>query len=167
MVVRDYSANLISCVGNVLEEYDAGTFHDYWKLSRDVIDELRIKKFYVHLGQSNPGYSGRPNYLNVAIVADNVVVDVEGSIRKSSEWAGLSRNEKGSFIITPLKSIEAIEFHKGSITTIRESSNAKLILIASILGDSTMGKYWIANTDEVNGYLIQFCKALMEAAAIA
>ena len=163
MVVRNYSNSLVSFVENILEEYDAGAFHDYWELSREIIDELPIRRFYVHLGQSNIGYSSRPNYLNVAILADNFVVDVEGAIRPSSNWV-YSSNEQGGFVITPLKSIEAIQFHKGRLSTIRESENAKLILIASILGDSSLGKYWIAKTDDEYDHLVQFGKAMIEAA---
>ena len=111
MVVRGYSKSMVSFVENILEEYDAGAFHDYWKLSREIIDEFPIRRFYVHLGQSNVGFYSRPNYLNVVILADNFIADVEGSIRASSNW-GYSSNEQGGFVITPLKSIEAIQFHK-------------------------------------------------------
>ena len=162
MVVRGNSTDLVSYVEKILEEYDTGAVHDYWTLSRNVIDELPIRKFYVHLGQSNPGSFGRIDYLNVAVVSDNMVVDIEGTIRKSSDL-GYVNSDRGGFVITPLKSIEAIEFHRGPITTIRESSNARLILIASILGDSTMGKYWIARTDDEFGHLVQFGKSLIEA----
>ena len=162
MVASDYSKTLVAYVDDILKEYDAGIFHEYWELSRRVLGDLPIRKFYVHLGSSNPGYFGRIAYLNVAIVCDNLVADTEGTIRKSNE--PYVSNDQGGFVITPLKSIESIEFHKGSISTIRESSNAKLILIASILGDSTMGKYWIANTDDEYSYLVEFGKALMEAA---
>ena len=161
MVGRNYSKTLVEYVDDVLEEYDAGVFHDYWKLSRHVINELPIRKFYAHLGQSNPGAFGRIDYLNVTFVSDNLVADIEGTIRRSNEI--YVSNDQGGFVVTPLRSIEAIEFHNGRISTIRESSDAKLILIASILGDSTMGKYWIANTDDEYDHLVQFGKALMEA----
>ena len=163
MVVRGNSTNLVSYVEKILEEYDTGAFHEYWTLSRNVIDELPVRKFYVHLGQSNVGFSSRPNYLNVAIVADNLVADIEGPIRASSNW-GYSSNEQGGFVVTPLKSIESIQFHEGRLSTIRESANAKLILIASILGDSSLGKYWIAETDDEYDRLVQFGKAMIEAA---
>ena len=162
MVVRDYSKSLVSFVDNILAEYDAGAFHDYWKLSREVLDELSIRKFYVHLGRSNVGFSSNPNYLNVVILTDNFVADVEGAIRTSSNW--YVSNEQGGFVITPLKSIEAIQFHEGRLSTIRESSNAKLILIASVLGDSSLGKYWIAETDDEYDHLVQFGKAMIIAA---
>lgn len=162
MVVRDYSKSMDTFVENILEEYDAGVFRDYWELSREVINEFPIRKFYVHLGQSNPGYFGRIDYMNVAIVSDGLVADVEGTIKRSGEFS--VSNDQGGFVVTPLNSIEAIEFHEGPINTIRESSNAKLILIASILGDSSMGKYWMANTDDEYKHLVRFGKALLEAA---
>ena len=159
MVAQDCSKSLGAYVGNILQEYDAGAFHHYWELSRDVIGELPVRKFYVHHGQSYD----RLNYLNVAILADRFVIDIEGAVRTSRYGYGV--NDQGGFVITPLKSIEAIEFHVGRLSTIQESSNAKIILIASILGDSAMGKYWIADTDEEYQYLVQFGKSLMELSA--
>ncbi len=163
MSVSDNSDALVSIVENILDEYDEGDFHDYWELSGKVTGELPVRRFYIHTGQADHGHSSVPGRLNVGILTDNSVVDVEGylSVRGYVHYA--PSIESGSLDILPLKAIESIEFHEGPIQTLHESSNAKLVLIANILGRDDIGRYWIAETDDEYGCLVRFGAALMEA----
>ena len=165
MVARDYSRTLDSLVEGIREEYGAGDFHDYWELSREVLGGLPIRKFYVHRIQSGYGPYARLNSLNVTILTDGSVVDIGGSIRKTNE-SSFSSDTPNGLVVTPLKSIGTIKFQKGSIQTIRESSNAQLVLLAQVIGDVGIGAYWIANTDEEYDYLVEFGKALMKAVTV-
>ncbi len=125
MEVRDHSNSLMSVVEKILNEYEEGDFHDYWELSGEVSEEFPDRKFYVHTGRtSQPFYGASPTWrrLNVAILTDNSIIDIEGNLNKPGYSNYVSPNESGSLIITPLKSIESVEFHMGAIQTLRESS---------------------------------------------
>ena len=168
MADRDNSSVLVSKIDGILDEYDEGDFHDYWELSGDVTEDLSVRKFYIH--SSNQGqsfYSSPPtrSRLNVAILTDNSIVDIEGSLNKPGYSYYVSSNESGSLQVTPLRSIESIEFHMGPIQTLRESSKAKLVLLAHIVGDAGIGRYWIAETEAEYGHLARFGEALIEAVA--
>ena len=165
MVVRDNTRHMVSFVEGMINEYDAGDFHDYWKLSRIVIDEMPVLKFYIFTGQTGSGFSTSPSRLNVAILTNKAVVDVFGGIRRGNQFS--YGNESGGFAITPLKSIQSVMFHNGPLQTLQESSRAKLLLIARILGDASIGRYWVADTDDQYDHLVQFGKALMKAAVEA
>ena len=69
MVGHEYTEQLNSVVERNLEEYALDTLEDYWDLSREIIDELPVRGFYVH---AEPGYG------NVAILTDDLIVDIQG-----------------------------------------------------------------------------------------
>lgn len=162
---RDNSHPLVSMIEGLLDEYSGGDFREYWQLSREVAGALPIRRFYIHTKRSNSGLGFAPilNRLNVAILSDETVIDIEGNVKTASGVSYSNPNESGNLLITPLRSIESIEFHEGRIPTLQESSNAKLILIANILGRDDIGTYWIAETDDEYNYLVKFGKALTEA----
>lgn len=166
MADRDNSSVLVSKIDSILGEYGGGDFHDYWELSGEVTEELPVRKFYIHSAYTGQSFYGSPpprGKLNVALLTDDFIVDIEGNLNKQEHSYYMSSSESGSLIVTPLRSVESVELHVGSIQTLRESSNAKLILIAHIVGDAGIGKYWIAETDNEYTHLIKFGEALIEA----
>lgn len=164
MAVRNYSKTLDLIVEDILKEQGkGGTFQNYWEISRDTIGKLPVRKFYVHTRQTNMAFYGRVTYLNVAILTDGLVIDIEGNITTNSLVSFSYPDASDGFTVTHLKSIGTVKFQNGPIKTLRETSNAQLVLSAQVIGEDGIGAYWIAITDNEYDYLVEFGKALIEA----
>lgn len=144
---RDYSEQLKSVVAEILVEDDLDTFEEYWELSQAILGNTPIRRFYV---RTDDGYA------NVALLTDDLIVDIEGEEDDDSE---------GSLTLNPIRVIDSVRFHEGSVETIPESSEALLVLFVSVFGSTDVGPYWIAYSDEESKYLTLFGKAVVEAIA--
>lgn len=146
MAEPDYTEQLNSVIESVLEEHGLDTFEEYWNLAQEVLEDMPIRRFYVH---AESGYG------NVAVLTDSLLIDIDGD--KDEE------DSSGIFTITPIKTIGEVRFHEGSVPTIPASSDAELLLFVSVFGDTDIGRYWIADTEQERDYLVLFGKALIEA----
>ena len=143
MAGQDYSEQLKSVVASILIEDDLDTFEEYWQLSQHVLGNTAIRRFYA---RTDDGYA------NVAILTDDLIVDIEGEEENDST---------GSLTFNPIRVIDSVRFHEGSVETIPESSEASLILFVSVLGATDVGPYWLAYNDEEYELLTLFGKALV------
>lgn len=147
MAGQDYSDQLKSVVADILIEDDLDTFEEYWQLSQHIIENTPIRRFYV---RTDDGYA------NVALLTDDLIVDIEGEE---------DDNSTGSLTFNPIRVIDSVRFHEGSVETIPESSEALLVLFVSVFGSTDVGPYWIAYSEEEYRYLTLFGKAVVEAVA--
>ncbi|MCH7626330.1 MAG: hypothetical protein IIC83_10435 [Chloroflexi bacterium] len=146
MAGQDYSEQLKSVVADILLEDDLDTFEEYWQLSQFVLGNTPIRRFYV---RTDDGYA------NVALLTNDLIVDIEGE----------DDDSEGSLTLNPIRVIDSVRFHEGSVETIPESSEALLVLFVSVFGSTDVGPYWIAYSEEESRYLTLFGKAVVEAIA--
>lgn len=146
MAGQDYSEQLKSVVADILLEDDLDTFEEYWQLSQFVLGNTPIRRFYV---RTDDGYA------NVALLTDDLIVDIEGE----------DDDSEGSLTLNPIRVIDSVRFHEGSVETIPKSSEALLVLFVSVFGSTDVGPYWIAYSEEESRYLTLFGKAVVEAIA--
>lgn len=144
MAGRDYTEQLNSVVESILEEYGLDTFKDYWNLSRAVIGNLQVRRFYV---QAEPGYG------NVAILTDDLLIDIEGE----------NDEPPGSLSLHRISSISGVEFFDGPVADIPDTEEAQLVILAYAAGSEIVDLHWVAETEEEMSYLLLFGKALVEA----
>ncbi len=144
---QDYTEQLKTVVADMLLDDDLDTFEEYWHLSQLILGNVPIRRFYV---RTNNGYA------NVALLTDDLIVDIEGEEEDDSG---------GSLTLNPIRVIDSVRFHEGSVETIPESSEALLVLFVSVFGSTDIGPYWIAYSDEESRYLTLFGKAVVEAIA--
>lgn len=146
MAGQDYSEQLKSVVAEKLDEDDLDTFGEYWQLSQLVLGNTPIRRFYV---RTDDGYA------NVALLTDDLIVDIEGE----------DDDSEGHLTLNPIRVIDSVSFHEGSVETIPKSSEALLVLFVSVFGSTDVGPYWIAYSEEEYKYLTLFGKAVVEAIA--
>ncbi|MCH9010714.1 MAG: hypothetical protein IIC21_08830 [Chloroflexi bacterium] len=146
MAGRDHSEQLKSVVAEILVEDDLDTFREYWQLSQLILGNTPIRRFYV---RTDDGYA------NVALLTDDLIVDIEGE----------DDDSEGSLTFNPIRVIDYVRFHEGSVETIPKSSEALLVLFVSEFGSTDVGPYWIAYSEEEYRYLTLFGKAVVEAIA--
>ena len=147
MAGQDYSEQLKSVVAEILVEDDLDTFREYWQLSQLILGNTPIRRFYVRTDEG---------YANIAILTDDLIIDIEGEEDDDSE---------GSLTFNPIRVIDSVSFHEGSVETIPKSSEALLVLFVSVFGSTDVGPYWIAYSEEEYRYLTLFGKAVVEAIA--
>lgn len=147
MAGRDHSEQLKSVVAEILVEDDLDTFREYWQLSQLILGNTPIRRFYVRTDEG---------YANIAILTDDLIIDIEGEEDDDSE---------GSLTFNPIRVIDSVSFHEGSVETIPKSSEALLVLFVSVFGSTDVGPYWIAYSEEESRYLTLFGKAVVEAIA--
>ena len=147
MAGRDHSEQLKSVVAEILVEDDLDTFREYWQLSQLILGNTPIRRFYVRTDEG---------YANIAILTDDLIIDIEGEEDDDSE---------GSLTFNPIRVIDSVSFHEGSVETIPKSSEALLVLFVSVFGSTDVGPYWIAYSEEEYRYLTLFGKAVVEAIA--
>ena len=147
MASRDHSEQLKSVVAEILVEDDLDTFREYWQLSQLILGNTPIRRFYVRTDEG---------YANIAILTDDLIIDIEGEEDDDSE---------GSLTFNPIRVIDSVSFHEGSVETIPKSSEALLVLFVSVFGSTDVGPYWIAYSEEEYRYLTLFGKAVVEAIA--
>ena len=147
MASRDHSEQLKSVVAEILVEDDLDTFREYWQLSQLILGNTPIRRFYVRTDEG---------YANIAILTDDLIIDIEGEEDDDSE---------GSLTFNPIRVIDSVSFHEGSVETIPKSSEALLVLFVSVFGSTDVGPYWIAYSEEESRYLTLFGKAVVEAIA--
>ena len=94
-------------------------------MSQFVLGNTPIRRFYV---RTDDGYA------NVALLTNDLIVDIEGE----------DDDSEGSLTLNPIRVIDSVRFHEGSVETIPESSEALLVLFVSVFGSTDVGPYWIA-----------------------
>ena len=150
MTSRDRSHQLDQIVRDATEEHGLNTFLQYWELYKSVSSISRIQAFYVREGADQQHYS-RVSYLNVAIVGDGLVVDVEGD----------DNTRRGGLSVRSLKSVTDLAIHPGPLPGLRNTQNAKLVVITKSAGESEVGLHWVAATEDEEKHLLRFAQALM------
>ena len=152
MTNRDRSPLLNQIVRDASEEHGLETFLQFWRLYEKIAPVSCAQAFYVREGANQWIYS-RVNYFNVAIIGDGLVVDIEGD----------DGTRKGGLSIQSLRSVTRVTVHPGSLPGLRNSQNAKLVVITSNAGESEVGLHWVATTDEQEAHLLRFAGALTNA----
>lgn len=147
MVERDLTEQLNSKVQEMLDEYDLEVFEEYWDLSREVLGDISVRKFYV---QFNEGYG------NVAVLSDELVVDIEGA--DDAEEGGLLN-------VKPLKALSSVEFRQGPVDTLPHSEDTQLVMLLYEAGTDDWDMHWTAENDDERRHLVNFGRAVIEAIA--
>ena len=153
--------SVISSVGEILRDYNLGNFHHHWEIGRKIIGASPVNAFYIHRVDSSGNDESTALALNVAVLTGVSVVDIEGDVTRQPNLE--SATESSNVSILPLRAISAVEFHMGPIQTLRESANAKLVLLVEISGNNRIGRYWVADSDDEYENLLMFGKDLADA----
>ena len=135
--------SLVSSVEEILCDYGLGDFHHYWEIGRQIIDAPPVNAFYIHRSDSADSDESTAFTVNVAVLTGVSVVDIEGDVTRQPYPYTDSTAVSNNVSILPLRAISAVEFHRGPIQTLPESSNAKLVLLVEISGNNRIGRYWV------------------------
>ena len=141
----DYTKQMATVVERTIEENELEAFEEYWELSRELIDGLPVRAFYL---AADEGYG------NLAIITDRSIIDIE---------ADDDDDDFGYVSVTTIESIAKVHFRAGPVPTLPDSQDAQLTIILSITGATGSGPYWIAETDAEYKRLTRFGAALMSA----
>ena len=145
MPSSDYTKQMAAVVERTIEENQLEAFEEYWELSRELIDGLPVRAFYL---AADEGYG------NLAIITDRSIIDIE---------ADDDDDDFGYVSVTTIESIAKVHFRAGPVPTLPDSEDAQLTIILSIAGATGSGPYWIAETDAEYKRLTRFGAALMSA----
>lgn len=129
-------------VEDILSNEGIKDFLKYWSIAKEIISELAIRSFYCRL---------ETNYVNLAILTDKSIVDIE---KKNDQ------SNSGHVIVTAVDHISDVVILTTPIETIPVSRGSHLTVIASKVGETTIGPYWIAESEKEYEDLVQFAKAV-------
>ena len=127
-------------------------FAQYWELYEDTTDIQSIKGFFVRTEPLARYYSGG-GYCNVAIIADRLLIDIDGD----------DGDNTGSLTFHPLESVSGVEIHAEPLRGLDSSRDALLVVLANQVGEEDIGLHWVAKTEEDEEHLLAFAKTLVKA----
>ena len=145
MPSRDDTSKLETIVERIFEENDLEAFAEYRDLSRELLEGLPVRAFYV---------CAEDSYVNLAILTDKLIIDIE---------TDENDDNPGDLTVIVIKSIAEVHFRTGPVQTVPDSDGAQLTLLLSMIGATDAGPYWIAETDTEREHLARFGKALLNA----
>ncbi len=140
---EDLSRQLQSQVRDAIQSYEPYTFERLWALSSNVISRFPIRSFYLSV---DDGYG------NVAILTDELLIDIEGE----------DEDPPGTFSIQRMSAISGIEFFEGPVEDLPDTEEANLVILAFVAGSEVVDRYWVAYTDDERDDLLHFGKTLVE-----
>ena len=129
-------------VNDILSNEGIKDFYKYWSIAQEIINGLTILSFYCRL---------ETNYVNLAILTDKSIIDIE---KKNDQ------SNSGHVIVTAIDHISDVVILTTPIETIPVSRGSHLTVIASKVGETTIGPYWIAESEKEYESLVQFGKAV-------
>ena len=145
MTDHDDSSKLKTVVDAILAKKELEKFAEHWNLAEELLKGVPARAYYTRT---------EGNYVNLAILTDNLIFDIENS-NNAASLDGIS--------VSLIKSISSVYFHAGSIQTIPDSEAAQLTVVALRIGAVDLGPYWLAKTDSEREDLVHFGKALLNA----
>ena len=92
-------------------------------------------------------------YCNVAIIADGLLIDIEGD----------DNDNTGNLTFQPLESISAVRVRAEPLRGLDHSRDALLVVLANRVGEEGVGLHWVAKTEEDEERLLAFAKTLVKA----
>lgn len=129
-------------VNDILSNEGIEDFYKYWSIAQEIINGLTILSFYCRL---------ETNYVNLAILTDKSIIDIE---KKNDQ------SNSGHVIVTAIDHISDVVILTTPIETLPVSRGSHLTVIASKVGETTIGPYWIAESEKEYESLVQFGKAV-------
>ena len=138
MPSRDYSEQMQSVVKRTIEENELAAFEKYWDLSKELIEGLPVRAFYLVTGEG---------YGNLAVLTDQSIIDIE---------ADDDDDTVGYISTITVKSIARVHFRPGPVQTIPNTEDAQLTIVLSMIGAAGTGPYWFAETDSEARHLTRF-----------
>ena len=146
MTTPDQRKQLNAVVESILERREPTRFGESWEMAAETLGRLPVRGFYVSADQG---------YANVAIMADGLLVDVEGDDEGD--------DGRGSVSVRRLGAVTGVDLFGGPVEGIPESEEAQLVLMVYVEGGETVDLHWVAYTDEERGRLLQFGGAVIDA----
>ena len=148
MVPGDQFQQLQTVVETILGRYDLEKFNHSWDLCQEVLAGSVVRRFYV---------TAEPGYANVAILTDQLLVDVEGDDENESTPPGVTARH--------LSAISGIDIVEGPVEHVPDAEDAELVVSAYVAGSEVVDLHWIANTADEKAYLLMFGQSLIKAMA--
>lgn len=149
---REPSTQLARIVEEAIEEHNLEQFAEYWELYKSVVHVQNIEGFFVRTEPNLYPY-GSGGYCNVAIIADGLLIDIEGD----------DSDDTGNLSFHPLESVSGVRIRPGPLHGLEASREALLVVIANRVGEDGIGLYWVAETEEAEEDLRQFVRILLKA----
>ena len=148
MTSRDHSEQLDRIIEQEIEGNGLHAFGRYWDLYKRTANISIIRRFFV---RTEPRLLGG-GYCNVAIIGDDILVDIEGDDNDNS----------GALSLHLLKSISGVVVHSGSLPGVASSQGASLVVLAEREGVTELGFHWVAKTTEEEERLLGFTEFLVQ-----
>ena len=142
------SQRLDATVEDLLQSYNPNTFRRYWELYRRAVPLTEIRAFFVCVDPVT-------SYYNVAILGDDKLVDIEGD----------DTGGTGYVCFQSLTGIGAVVLREGQIEGFSRSQGASLVMLTRLVGETSVGPYWVARTTPEVDRLTRFATFLVDAIA--
>lgn len=152
MSTRGLSGQLSRIIEQAIKEHKLQKFAQYWELYENTTDIESINAYFARteVQDDDFDYVGG-GYCNVAIIAEGLVIDIEGD----------DSDNTGSLTFHTLDSFSSIELHAGALRGLDSSRGALLVVLANRAGEDDIGLHWIAKTEQDKERLLSFAQVLV------
>ena len=138
MVMQEKMRQLDMAVGELLGRHEFVSFSRYWSLYKRTVASRGVDASYLVFDRDT-------KWCNVAIIADNKIIDIEGE----------DGADVGIMSVRDASCLSSVIFKIGPLVGLSRSQGASLVVATELVG-STSGPFWIARTPDEEEKLLGF-----------